>query len=41
VAADVCIVLRPLPDPVPAAVRLRRLLKAALRTYRFRCLALR
>jgi hypothetical protein len=36
----VCVVLRPLPDPVPPAVRLR-LLKAALRTYRFRCLALR
>jgi hypothetical protein len=33
---DVVLVLRPLPDGVPEDARLRRLLKAALREYKFR-----
>jgi hypothetical protein len=37
---QVQIVLRALPDTVPVAVRLRSLLKYALRSCRFRCLAI-
>jgi hypothetical protein len=35
------LVLVPLPDSVPAAVRVRRLLKAALRGYRLKCVLIR
>jgi hypothetical protein len=34
---DIRLTLRPLPDAVPADVRLRRLLKRLLRSYGFRC----
>jgi hypothetical protein len=36
-APDYQITLRPEPGPVPAIVRLRKFLKAALRTYGLRC----
>lgn len=32
---DVELIIRPMPDPVPAGVRLRRLLKVMLRCYGF------
>lgn len=35
------IVLKPLPHDVPAAVRVRRWLKLALRAYRLRCVTVR
>ena len=40
-AGDVLLILRAMPDDVPAAIRLRRALKALLRTYRIRCRAIR
>jgi hypothetical protein len=38
---DVHLVLRPLPDAVPSAVRLRRLVKSLLRAYSFRLVSIR
>lgn len=32
--------LKPLPDDVPEAIRLRHVLKRLLRTYGFRCMAI-
>lgn len=37
----VVLTLRPLPDSIPVATRLRRLLKAALRVWGFRCTSIR
>jgi hypothetical protein len=37
--SDVCLRFRSLPSDIPAPVRLRRLLKAALRSFGFKCLA--
>lgn len=37
---DIVLRLRPLPDTVPVAVRLRALLKTALRRDRLRCVGL-
>jgi hypothetical protein len=39
--ADVVLVLRPLPSAVPADVRLRQLLKYALRCQGLKCVAVR
>src|SRR5262249_55076858 len=39
-APDFALVLRPLPSEVPATVRVRQLLKVALRRFRFRLLRL-
>ncbi len=36
---DYCLVLRPLRHDAPPVVRLRRVLKALLRTYAFRCVS--
>ena len=38
-AADWVLVLRPLPSAIPAAVRMRRLLKCLLRAYHIRCVS--
>lgn len=35
---DIHLTLRPLPDTVPVAVRLRHVLKRLLRDHRFRCI---
>ncbi len=37
-ARAIKLVLVPLPDSVPPAARLKRLLKAALRAYRWKCI---
>ncbi len=37
--ADVCLVLRPLPNGAPAAVKIRKLLKALLRVYGLKCVS--
>ena len=37
---DWLLTLRPMPDPVPATVRLRRALKTLLRAFKLRCVGM-
>jgi hypothetical protein len=37
---DIVLTFEPLPDPTPVAVRVRGLLKRALRSFRLKCVAI-